>query len=163
MNALRLLFSDLFNFYSEIYSVITVEGASRSDLMAKIPASIHGVYTFWSSNAKQPFYIGCAGKISRKKSLEKNSAIELSGNKVKSRMFNASTPYHFSKSSNFIQFSPTTAGVPPEGYNSSIAVNDLIIKVICIHDLTAPAALEHLLIQGYINEFGDLPEANQAI
>lgn len=103
----------------------------------------------------RPIYIGCAGKISKEG--------ELNGNTIKNRMFSANTPYHFSKTSDDYFFGPTTATVPPKGYDSEYPMKDLIIKLIIITNNTAPTALEHILLQGFINEYASQPEANQKL
>jgi hypothetical protein len=163
MNALTFSFTELFNYFSQKYEVHEIQVSSRSELSKNIPAHIRGVYSFWAKKSNHPIYIGCAGKISRNKKDVGDQSIILRGNDVKKRLSYASTPYHFSKELDILFYSPTTAKVKPEGYHSQISLNEIIIKIICIDDITSPAALEHLLIQGYINEFGNLPLANQAL
>lgn len=155
MSELTKTFTELFENYSEHFSLQQFEGTSRSELMKKVPSRMHGVYTYWIKNSRKPLYIGCAGKISK--------GGVLGGNTIKQRIFGASTPYHFSKTSDFLLYDPTTATVPPAGYESKVPLSNLLLKVIAITNLTAPAVLEHLLLQGYINEFGSLPDANQKV
>ncbi len=155
MNLLSAHFSELFRHFTAYYPSETYAGDSRASLMEQIPTGKRGVYTYWKKGAINPFYIGCSGKI------DKTS--ELCGNTMKSRMFQANTPYHFSKTENYLFFEPTTATVPPAGYQSYFQISEVEIKTIEITDKIAPAALEHLLIQGFINEYGCLPLANQKI
>ena len=155
MNELSQTFSSLFNNYSGFFEADEYTGGSREELMKKVPTNKRGVYSYWIKDEASPIYIGCAGKVSIDG--------KLSGNTVKKRMFSANTPYHFSKETNYLFYNPTTAGVPPEGYKDKVSIESIIIKIISINNQTAPAALEHLLLQGFINEYGVLPLANQKV
>lgn len=155
MNELSQKFSDLFKYYSDFFKLDKYTGCSRAELMDKVSTNKRGVYSYWVKGELFPIYIGCAGKVSVDGAL--------SGNTVRTRIFSANTPYHFSKDTNYLLYNPTTAGVPPEGYKDKIAIECITIKIISINDTTAPAALEHLLLQGFINEYGTLPLANQKV
>ena len=78
-------------------------------------------------------------------------------------MFGSSTPYHFDTTANQFKYGPTTAGVPPAGYHYSISLSEIEITCLAVYSPSAPTVLEHLLIQGFINQYHDLPEANQKI
>ena len=86
MNELRRSFTNLFEDYSKVFDVCVFEGSNRAELMAMVPRRVQGVYTYWIKGSNKPFYIGCAGKISKEARLE--------GNTIKNRMFSATTPYH---------------------------------------------------------------------
>ncbi len=155
MNDLFRNFSELFSEYSKNFGVKEYVGTDRAQLMQQVPSVGRGVYTYWVKGAKRPIYIGCSGKVSANG--------DLSGSTVKKRIFSASTPYHISRTESYLFYSPTSAGVPPDGYNSKIQLSELSIKIIMVSDKIAPAALEHSLLQGFINEYGCLPEANQKL
>jgi hypothetical protein len=53
--------------------------------------------------------------------------------------------------------------VPPEGYFREVPVADLTLTLFALPHPQSPAVLEHVLLQGFINEFGRLPTANQKI
>jgi hypothetical protein len=109
----------------------------------------------WRKSENRPLYIGSSGKVEK--------GLALSGQKVRQRLFGSSTPYHFDTVARVFQYGPTTSGVPPAGYNHAINLADIRISIIATPNNIAPTTLEHLLIQGYINQHGDLPEANQKI
>jgi hypothetical protein len=109
----------------------------------------------WRKSENHPLYIGSSGKI------EKDLA--LSGQTVRQRLFGSSTPYHFDATAHVFRYGPTTSGVPPAGYTYAINLADICISTIATPNNIAPTVLEHLLIQGYINQHGDLPAANQKI
>ncbi|MFT6207066.1 MAG: hypothetical protein ACJA0T_000970 [Colwellia sp.] len=155
MNELSKTFSELFECYSKQFKFEIHTGSSRAEFMKSVSTQTRGVYSVWLRDSDRPIYIGCAGKISKKG--------ELTGNTIKTRMFQANTPYHFSKTSDDYFFGPTTATVPPKGYDSAYPIKDLIIKLIIITNNTAPAALEHILLQGFANEYASLPQANQKL
>lgn len=155
LNELSQTFTSLFKSYSDFFQVDEYTACSRAELMKKIPTNKRGVYSYWVKDDVSPIYIGCAGKVS--------ADGKLSGNTVRNRMFSASTPYHFSKETDYLLYNPTTAGVPPEDYKNKVSISSITIKIISINNQTAPAALEHLLLQGFINEYGALPLANQKI
>ena len=148
-------FYDLFAEYSSTLEFSSFTGSTRKDLMEAMPKDKRGVYSFWKKGSDRPIYIGCAGKIS-----EKNL---VSGNTIRARVFQASTPYHFDKTDHVLRYLPTSAGVPPAGYNNEISLDYLEIKTLFVPESMAPSVLEHLLIQGFVNEFGELPEANQEL
>ena len=148
-------FTKLFKAYSGRFPVSMHRGATRKELMDSVPKGNPGVYVMWREGDQKPFYIGSSGKV--KKGLVKSDST------VSKRLFNSSTPYHFSKSDNALHYGPTSAGVPPDGYHDCIDLKLLKIDVFSLGDNIAPSAFEHILIQGFINEFGDLPEINQAI
>lgn len=155
MNELQLSFDELFEQYQHQFPLMTFTASSRAEFMQIVPTQLRGVYSYWKKDATRPFYIGCAGKVGKDG--------RLSGNTIKARMFQANTPYHFKKEANTLCFGPTTAGVPPAGYVHSIDMSDIVIRALIIEDNTAPAALEHILIQGYVNQYHSLPQANQKL
>ena len=150
-------FDSLFARYSRASSFryFEIASQSRSQLQSSFSCDGPGVYLIWKEGEKRPLYIGSAGKVSKK--------LEIGKSTVKKRMFQASTPYHFDKNKPILRFCPKDATVPPSGYSHSIPVPELRIGVFITPPNLAPAVLEHLLIQGFINQFGDLPEANQKI
>ncbi|MDZ4289470.1 MAG: hypothetical protein U0984_16010, partial [Prosthecobacter sp.] len=100
-----------------------------------------------------PLYIGSSGKIGK--------GLVVSDSTIHHRLFGASTPYHFEEE--VFRFGPTTATVPPDGYTDSVPLRDLQIECYVVPSPKIPAAWEHLLLQGFINQFGDLPVVNQKI
>ena len=128
-------------------------GQNANQLLADVPA-LPGVYVISAIAAlHRPIYIGSSGKISR--GLAVNAAT------MRRRLRGAKTPYKFDREE--FLFGPTSTGVPPSGYTSAFKVRDL--KVTCLQTPAniAPAALEALLLQGCINDFGELPVANQIL
>lgn len=140
--------------YADTFVTSTHTGATRKILQSSVPPEIAGVYMIAKKNeSHRPLYIGSSGKIGR--------GLETSGSSIRTRLFNASTPYRFKEE--VFCFGPTSAKVPPDGYTHEIPLNDLQIVCFRVPNPKIPAAWEHLLIQGFINQFGDLPIANQKI
>lgn len=153
MNDLQKKFSELTADHSNMFQQSDYEGTTRNELMTAVPSHVRGVYFLMKKGVEQPLYIGSSGKIEQ--------GMQLSGSHIRSRLFNSTTPYHFSD--DMLQWGPTTATVPPDDYKHSMPLCDVVITIIPTGNRIAPAVLEHLLIQGFINEFGDLPECNQKI
>ncbi|MDO9558317.1 MAG: hypothetical protein Q7I89_01370 [Syntrophales bacterium] len=109
----------------------------------------------WKKGALSPIYIGSSGKIEKK--------LKLSGSSIRGRMFGSSTPYHFDATANQFKYGPTTPGVPPAGHHYAISLSEIEVTCLVVYSPSAPTVLEHLLIQGFINQYHDLPEANQKI
>lgn len=170
-------FDDLYRIYSDLFSHSNHTGANRAALENSVPAK-RGVYLIWrtraqqdgrhspenrsvtdSLNDKQLIYIGCSGKIKKK--------MVLGAGNVRRRLFGPSTwtPYLFDSKANLFRYDPgpKAASGRPVFYHKSIPIDEIEISVIATPNNRAPAALEHLLIQGHINQHGDLPEVNQEI
>lgn len=154
MSELFKSFSELFESYSQVFELQEYSGSNRTELMKQVPTSGRGVYTYWVKGANYPIYIGCSGKITQDG--------QLSGSTIKKRIFSANTPYHISSKEDCLYYLPTSSGVPPKGYNAKLDLENLLIKII-ISDKVAPKALEHLLLQAFVNEFSCLPKANQQL
>lgn len=129
-------------------------GRSRKELMRRV-GNNRGVYLIFKKGESMPIYIGSAGKMIKGGSWNNST--------IRKRMFQANTPYHFDKKTDLLCYGPKTTGVPPAGYRHSIPLDAIEIITIELEAPYAPSALEHLLIQGFINQYGDLPEANQKI
>ena len=155
MPELTSTFTALYAQYGEVFRLTTHEGADRANLMQTVPGEFPGVYLIWKKGVPQPLYIGSSGKI--------GPDLSPSGSNVKRRLFGANTPYHFDKNAPVWRYGPTTAGVPPAGYFYEVPISDLRMSIFALPPPQAPAVLEHLLLQGFINEFGRLPVANQKI
>ena len=138
-----------------VYGYSEYKGNTLFELLKRFKNNGPGVYVIWSSDMNLPVYIGSSGKISR--------GMQVSSNTVRKRLFYANTPYHFNRKKHIFQFSPTTSGVPPAGYKDQILIRDIKIDVFITPESIAPSVLEHLLIQGFINQHRDLPLANQKI
>lgn len=146
-------FTNLLLRYDRIFSKSTHTGNTRSAMRTLIPSKA-GVYIISRiEESNRPLYIGSSGKIAR--------GLVVSGSSIRSRLFAASTPYKFEE--DVFRFGPTTAGVPPDSYTNAVSLKDLQILCFVVTAPKIPAVWEHLLIQGFINEFGDLPIANQKI
>lgn len=128
-------------------------GQNANEILADVPDFL-GVYVISPiSGQRRPIYIGSSGKISR--------GLVVSKSTIRNRLRGAKTPYKFD-GEEFL-FGPTSTGVPSTGFASMLKMRDL--KVTCLQTPTniAPAALEALLLQGCIHDFGDLPVANQKL
>lgn len=155
MHELTSTFTALYAQYRQVFPVTTHQGVDRSSLMRTVPGGFPGVYLIWKIGVSQPLYIGSSGKI--------GPDLSPSGSTVKTRLFGANTPYHFDKNAPVWRYGPTTAGVPPAGYFHEVPVTDLTLTLFALPHPQSPAVLEHVLLQGFINEFGRLPTANQKI
>jgi hypothetical protein len=170
-------FDDLYRIYSALFPHTNHTGANRDAIEKSVPAK-RGVYLIWrmptqqdghrsvgdrsaadNSSDKQLVYIGCSGKIQKK--------MVLGGRNVCERLFGASTwtPYLFDGKANLFRHGPgpKASNGRPAFYHESIPINEIEISVIATPSDIAPSALEHMLIQGYIKQRGDLPEVNQEI
>ena len=128
-------------------------GQNANELLDDVP-DLPGVYVISPTYGQsQPIYIGSSGKISR--------GLVVSKSTIRNRLRGAKTPYKF-YGEEFL-FGPTSTGDSPAEYENSLKVRGL--KVTCLQTPAniAPAALEALLLQGCIHDFGDLPVANQKL
>lgn len=149
-------FTSLLKKYSGIFNTTQHTCTTCEGLRGQIPKGVTGVYIVKEArNDGRIVYIGSAGKI--------HKGMTVGGSSIHKRMFYSSTPYRFDKIKNTFCYGPTTTSVPPAGYKFSISVGNIIVLCIDVASPFAPSALEHLLIQGHITEFGDLPVANQKI
>jgi hypothetical protein len=156
MSELHARFDDLLRQYSGLFRITTSTESTYAGLAARIPAMIPGVYVIrMSGTGGRALYIGSAGKI--------HKGMTPSASTIRSRMLNSLTPYRLDKTHNVFRYQPTTAGVPPAGYRAQVALSDLNVMCMEVRQPVAPAVLEHLLIQAHINQFGDLPAANQKV
>lgn len=147
-------FDELLLKYVDMFSTSTHSAATRRALQASVPAKIPGVYVIVKkTDVRRPIYIGSSGKIGR--------SLLPSGSSIRSRIFGASTPYRFGEA--VLQYGPTTTTVPPADYTEHVALGDIQITCFAVFAPKIPAAWEHLLLQGFINQFGDLPVANQKV
>ena len=148
-------FDALYKQYKKVFIHSTHSSHTRAGLMKSVPAKTTGVYVIWKKGALSPIYIGSSGKIEKK--------LKPSGSSIRSRMLGSSTPYHFDTTANQFKYGPTTSGVPPAGYHYAISLSEIEVTCLAVYSPSAPTVLEHLLIQGFINQYHDLPEANQKI
>jgi len=145
-------FSELIPLYQKVLNFEIFSGDDNT-LLNGLPNN-PGVYIIKRGN--EVIYIGSSGKLNRDG--------EYSKSVIRNRLRYSSTPYKFEGL--VLKYNPSTTGVPPEGYYNESLIKDL--EITCIYfnqesDKLAPSALEHLLIQSFINEFGVLPEINQKI
>lgn len=153
MQSLTASYSQLYTEAIQKFESSMHIGNDKATLLGKVP-NVHGVYLISpTTEGAAPLYIGSSGKMSR--------GLVKSGSTMRQRLNGALTPYKFG-GDEFL-YSPTSAAVPPSGYTNRLKVKNL--KVTCLHAPTgiSPAALEALLLQACINEFGDLPVANQKL
>ena len=152
-----MMFDDLLDSYRLLLGVncTTHEGDCRNALRGSVNDDAAGVYVIHDRILKKVLYIGSSGKISPDLTPSKST--------VKNRLFNANTPYHFDKNEDVWRYNPTSSGVPPKGYQDCINLSALQITILRTPPNMIPAALEHILIQGYINQYAKLPTANQKI
>lgn len=148
-------FDDLYNMYSAKFRTTDHSGATQKDLIKNLRETVpnvRGVYVV-RLDTGDPLYIGSSGKIEK--------GARLAGQKVWQRLANSTTPYHIDVG-NF-RYGPTTSGVPPADYTDAIKLDRVRISVIETPPNIAPSVLEHLLLQGHFNQYGDLPPANRRI
>lgn len=148
-------FDSLFSYYSrdKSFNYYEITGQSRSELQNAFSMDGPGVYLIWKTSKEIPIYIGSAGKIGKEMKTGKST--------VKKRMFQATTPYHFNRKEALLHFSPSDSKVLPSKYNRSVPINELLVGIFICPDHTIPASLEYLFLQGFINQFRDLPQINQ--
>lgn len=155
MSELTATFTCLHGIYHGLWPVTTHAGQTRVKLMQSF-ALWQGVYIIYRNAANEPLYVGSAGKLERGA-----DGVEVSGQTVRQRLFASTTPYTFDRCADVWRYGPTTSGVPPVGYHFQVPVSDLRIESFHVPDTQAPSVLEHLLLQGCVNQFGNLPVANQ--
>jgi hypothetical protein len=128
-------------------------GSTKSELLGKVPRAA-GVYIISEKAGDgRPLYIGCSGKLGRD--------LVPSGSHMRQRLNGALTPYQFTQSE--FCFSPTSSGIPPADYASRMKIEHIQIDCLPTPVGMAPVFLESALLQGFINEFGALPVANQKV
>lgn len=150
-------FSVLVARYSAVWELTNHTGATRASLMASFkPPHWRGVYVIYRLEQIEPLYIGSAGKLERGPNGVKNV-----GQTVRQRLFYANQPYYFEREVHVWRYRPFDSHVPPAGYHANIPICDIRIESFHVPDAHAPSALEHLLLQSCVNEFGNLPQANQ--
>jgi len=153
-------FTNLKNIYADIWPLTNHAGLNRAALMGAFTAPHwYGVYIIYQSGQIEPVYIGSAGKLEK----DADGALVRTGQKVRQRLFYANTPYLFDRADPVLRYGPTTPTVPPDGYDFYIPIQNIYIDSFHVPDTHAATALEHILIQGCVNEFGRLPVANQKI
>jgi len=121
-----------------------------------------GVYIIRRAKSKgAATYVGMAGRLGAKGRLITKSGL----NKRVYRW----TPYFFDTKKRHFRYGPKCS--PSEskkkhleaGYTSQIAFEDLLIDCLTIgvKDRVAPAAIEALLLQAHLDQYGCLPKANR--
>ena len=149
-------FTRLLAQYSGVFPTTTHTAPTCAGLKGLVPKKVTGVYIVKQTlNNDRVLYIGSSGKI--------HKGMTSSGSSIHNRMFGSSTPYHFDNNANTFCYGPTTPGVPPAGYTIAVPVSSINVTCLAVENPKVPSVLEHLLIQGHITEFHDLPDANQKI
>ena len=150
-------FSNLRAIYSNVWAMTVHAGPNRAALLETFAAPHwYGVYIIYRHQQQEPIYVGSAGKLER----SPVGAVR-KGQFVKYRLSGANTPYFLDPDVAVLRYGPTTTGAGPAGYNSSVQMADIYIESFHIPATQAATPLEHLLLQGCVREFGNLPEANQ--
>ena len=154
MNDLLDNFDPTYARYKKCISHSCHSGCDRQHIITSLPA-VRGVYLFFRDDSSKPIYIGSSGKI--------KSGLKLGGNDVKKRISNSYTPYLVDL--NDLRYGPSNGSSTqkPTNYGKSVPLNSIKICVFETPKNIAPAALEHVLIQCFINQHHDLPEANQQV
>ena len=150
-------FDALLSGYSKELPIIEIHASVRSDILSNM-TSFPGVYVI--IHDKETIYIGSSGKVNR--------SLKLSASTVKYRLTHSYTPYTISDDKfKFSPYGKIKGSNRPEGYAHEIPLS--ILKFL-VFDLTpnnnlviAPSALEHVLIQSFMNQYKKLPIANQKI
>ncbi|MFN1835274.1 hypothetical protein AB2B38_008430 [Balneola sp. MJW-20] len=154
---------DLVKNYSELivnlkskFKNATIEASSRRIFLSEI-GKFPGVYII--SKETEVIYIGSSGKL--------DSDLNFGTSNVRSRISNSYTPYKlYGEDFLFNPVGKIKGTNKPEKYLDKYLLQEL--EFTCF-DLTPdehviiPSALEHLLIQSYINELHRLPIVNQKI
>ena len=150
-------FAALLSSYSTIFAKSSHTHPTVAALRASVPKKVTGVYVIEEKTNNRILYIGSAGKVHKGMTTGRSS--------INNRMFGpaTSTPYRFDPLTNDFFYGPTTSGAPPAGYLNRVSVANIIVHCIVVKCPKVPSVLEHLLLQGHINQFGDLPDANQQI
>lgn len=143
--------------YAAIWPVSHHAAPNRTILMTTFTRPHwRGVYIIYRKEQEEPLYVGSAGKLERS-----SSGPVVKGQTVRSRLFFSNTPYFFDPATHLWRYGPTTSGAPPAGYRAFVPIPDLRIESFHLPKTHAASSLEHLLLQGCVNEFGNLPVANQ--
>lgn len=163
MNDLSEKYTDLARHYGTVFEGghLNIENIINiDDLLRRLPKA-PGVYII--KKGEEIIYIGSAGKFKKGKCW---------GNGVLSGRGSRWAPYFFNDIDDKFYFCPNHE---PErqkkerynknAYRCSHLVSELKIEcfVFSKECHLAPSVLEHILIQGHINEYDDLPPANKEI
>jgi hypothetical protein len=158
MPEIRNTFDQLYAMYTAEFPPTTHIGATRTGLRGTMQEGVPnrpGVYVIYERTSDIPIYIGSAGKIGRN--------LVASGSTMRTRIFQSTTPYHFDNDEDLFRYGPRDADVPPVGYASDFPIANIRIECLVVPHPLAPSVLEHLLIQGFINQYHDLPLVNREI
>ena len=150
-------FTSLCQRYSAVWLLTNHLGPTRRGFMKTFTRPHwQGVYVIYSGNQSEPLYVGSAGK------LERGPLGPINSNQtVRQRLFYSSTPYHFDRINPIWHYGPTNQNVSPAGYHYNVPLPNIRIESFHIPNTHAASSLEHILLQGCVNEFGNLPVANQ--
>ena len=158
MPELTETFTNLKNLYAGIWALTNHAGPDRAALMATFAAPHwNGVYIIYQKTQVEPLYIGSAGKLER----NAHGVLIRTGQAVRKRLFAGNSPYFFDKDNPVWRYGPTTPDVPPAGYRFQIPIPTIHIDSFHVPNTHAATVLEHVLLQGSVNEFGNIPVANQ--
>jgi hypothetical protein len=145
---------------------VVANHATCTGLLGALPA-LPGVYLIRDTTSDRLLYIGCTGKISR----NRNNIAARNKGTLRGRM-GRWTPYSFKFNPNHfsycVNYAPgTTARGPNQviSYNHKIAVANISIEAFAFDAAMplSPSVLEHLLLQGFLNQFGSLPVCNNEL
>ncbi len=152
-------FSKLFSFYKDYFPTGEVDFFSiqnRKELQGNLRKE-QGVYIMLEKGNCKPIYIGCSGKFSTKNKFNSSN--------VCNRILNSRTPYKVKDEE--LCFEPQERNKKnkmPQSYGKCIPLKNIDFTVFYTKSQKiAPACIEHLLIQSYINEFYKLPKVNRKI
>ena len=150
-------FDALLSGYSKKIPNKVIIASVRADILRNMER-FPGVYII--IHDKEIIYIGSSGKVDR--------SLELGASTVKSRLTNSYTPYTISDDKfKFSPFGSIKGSNRPEGYTHEFALSKLKFLVFDLtpnnNQVLAPSALEHVLIQSFMNQYKMLPIANQKI
>jgi hypothetical protein len=147
-------FDTLFADYKAKLPHACYSALSRKELYRQMPDA-PGVYIVFREGQEKPVYIGCAGEIAR--------GARLTDQTLLARIRSGHLPRGFDDCGFQYDAHGNKGKRSTTQYHHSIPLAEIKVCTLETPGLLAPAALEHLLIQGVINQYGDLPEANQKI
>lgn len=166
MNELEKPLTQLLGNYRELFGTerICVIGEKPGDFRNGLPDE-PGVYIVWTKKLDQKVvYVGSTGKIEN----NGNSGIRWGKGTLKKRC-ERWTPYFFNDENLSFMHGPKYGTreqrYAQDAYTYRVPLKDIVVEYFEFHkNVTwAPAVLEHILIQGHLNQYGYLPPANQAI